>query len=171
MGDWRVFEFTIHDTELVGKRLRDTEIRKLSGANVIGVWERGCLIPADADTRLSPRMTRRGARVSLTIIAITIICTLSTQALADGIREGAVLDTFDPFGDDNTEIDTEEDALADLRPKLMTSLGYSYVYRTRFPGKNIVWAEENMHTLTMGVTYMPWHFLFVGAMSLWRKCS
>lgn len=53
--DWRVFEFTIHNTRLAGKKLRDTEIRKLSGANVIGVWERGCLIPADANTHLSDR--------------------------------------------------------------------------------------------------------------------
>ncbi len=53
--DWRVFEFTIQNTALVGKKLRETGIRKLSGANVIGVWEHGRLIPAEAETRLSDR--------------------------------------------------------------------------------------------------------------------
>ena len=51
--DWHVFEFTVHDTQFKNKTLADARIREMSGANVIGVWNRGHLLPAHADTMLS----------------------------------------------------------------------------------------------------------------------
>jgi voltage-gated potassium channel len=51
--DWLVVEFTIDDTQIVGKKIRETQIRELTGVNIIGVWERGHLLPADPDMKLS----------------------------------------------------------------------------------------------------------------------
>ncbi|HSK74671.1 MAG TPA: NAD-binding protein [Pyrinomonadaceae bacterium] len=48
-NDWLVVEFTVHDTKIKGKKIRDTEIRERSGVNIIGIWERGRLLPADPD--------------------------------------------------------------------------------------------------------------------------
>ncbi|MBA2379480.1 MAG: NAD-binding protein [Blastocatellia bacterium] len=54
LEDWRVIEFTVQDTKLAGKKIRDTRIREKTGVNIIGVWERGRLIPAaDPNARLS----------------------------------------------------------------------------------------------------------------------
>jgi Trk K+ transport system NAD-binding subunit len=47
--DWTVIEFTVHDTPIEKLKIRDTRIRELSGVNIIGVWERGRLLPADPD--------------------------------------------------------------------------------------------------------------------------
>lgn len=49
----RIAEFPVHNTPLVGKSIRDTEIIKSCGINVIGVWERGRLSPAHPSTILS----------------------------------------------------------------------------------------------------------------------
>lgn len=51
--DWQVFEFTVHDTDLKGKKLHETKIRELCGINVIGVWKRGRLLPAHPEMVLS----------------------------------------------------------------------------------------------------------------------
>lgn len=53
LDDWQVFEFTVNGTNLIDKKLRDTKIRKSTGVNVIGVWERGKLVRALPDTKLS----------------------------------------------------------------------------------------------------------------------
>ena len=53
LGDWLVAEFTVHNTEFEGKSLRDTRFRELSGASIVGVWERGVLQPADPAMMLS----------------------------------------------------------------------------------------------------------------------
>lgn len=52
-GNWRVVEFTVHRTKLSGKKIRDTRIREKTGANIIGVWERGHLLPANPEAVLS----------------------------------------------------------------------------------------------------------------------
>lgn len=49
----RIGEFLAHDTFLVGKTLRETELRRQTGVNVIGVRERGKLQPVTADTVFS----------------------------------------------------------------------------------------------------------------------
>ena len=51
--DWKVFEFSIHDTNLKGKRLSETKIRENCGVNVIGVWQKGNLRPANSELLLT----------------------------------------------------------------------------------------------------------------------
>jgi Trk K+ transport system NAD-binding subunit len=50
---WQVFEFTVYDTNLKGKKLNETNFRKTCGINVIGVWEKGHLLPANPEMVLS----------------------------------------------------------------------------------------------------------------------
>ena len=47
-----IAEFPIHGTALVGRTIRDTNLRHLTGLNIIGVWERGQIEPARPDTVL-----------------------------------------------------------------------------------------------------------------------
>lgn len=51
--DLIIAEFPIHGTSLVGRTIRDTNLRRLTGLNVVGVWERGRLEPAGPETVLS----------------------------------------------------------------------------------------------------------------------
>lgn len=51
--DLIIAEFPIHGTALVGRTIRDTNLRRLTGLNVVGVWERGRLEPAGPETVLS----------------------------------------------------------------------------------------------------------------------
>ena len=46
-------EFPIHATSLPGRSIRDTRLRALTGLNIVAVWERGRLLPANPDTVLS----------------------------------------------------------------------------------------------------------------------
>jgi Trk K+ transport system NAD-binding subunit len=48
-----IAEFPVHRTPLAGCTIRDTQLRQVAGVNVVGVWERGRLVPARADTLLS----------------------------------------------------------------------------------------------------------------------
>ncbi len=48
-GSWVVVEFTVHNTTLEGNSIRETDIRKATGVNIVGVWRRGRLVQADAD--------------------------------------------------------------------------------------------------------------------------
>ncbi|HEY6081728.1 MAG TPA: NAD-binding protein, partial [Polyangiaceae bacterium] len=48
-----IAEFPVHRTPLASCTIRDTQLRQVTGVNVVGVWERGRLIPARADTLLS----------------------------------------------------------------------------------------------------------------------
>ena len=50
--DLIIAEFPIHGTGLVGRTIRDTNLRQLTGLNVVGIWERGRLEPAGPDTVL-----------------------------------------------------------------------------------------------------------------------
>lgn len=45
----QVVEFTIDNTKLEGKKIRETNIREATGVNIIGVWRRGRLVQADPD--------------------------------------------------------------------------------------------------------------------------
>ncbi len=51
--DLVIAEFPIHGTALVGRTIRDTNLRQLTGLNIVGVWERGRLEPAHPETTLS----------------------------------------------------------------------------------------------------------------------
>lgn len=51
--DLVIAEFPIHGTALVGRTIRDTNLRRLTGLNIVGVWERGRLEPALPDTMLT----------------------------------------------------------------------------------------------------------------------
>jgi voltage-gated potassium channel len=48
-----IAEFPVHNTPLAGRTIRDTRLRQTTGVNVVGVWERGRLLPAQADTVFS----------------------------------------------------------------------------------------------------------------------
>jgi Trk K+ transport system NAD-binding subunit len=50
--DLLVAEFPVHNTPLVGRTIRDTRLRELTGVNIVGYWERGRLEPAVGDARL-----------------------------------------------------------------------------------------------------------------------
>lgn len=51
--DLLIAEFPVQNTPLAGRRIRDTQLRQITGVNVVGVWERGRLLPAKADTVLT----------------------------------------------------------------------------------------------------------------------
>ena len=48
-----IAEFPVHKTPLVGKTIRNTKLRQVMGINVVAVWERGRLLPANADLELT----------------------------------------------------------------------------------------------------------------------
>jgi Trk K+ transport system NAD-binding subunit len=51
--DLVIAEFPIHGTSLPGRSIRETRLRELTGLNIVGVWERGQLLPAGPETVLS----------------------------------------------------------------------------------------------------------------------
>jgi voltage-gated potassium channel len=55
IGSYRdlvVAEFPVHNTPLVGRTIRDTRLRELTGVNIVGYWEGGRLQPALGHARL-----------------------------------------------------------------------------------------------------------------------
>lgn len=48
-----IAEFPVHRTPLAGSTIRDAGLRQSLGVNVVGVWERGRLVPARPDTPLT----------------------------------------------------------------------------------------------------------------------
>jgi Trk K+ transport system NAD-binding subunit len=48
-----IAEFPVHRTPLADCTIRDTQLREVASVNVVGVWERGRLLPAFPDTQLS----------------------------------------------------------------------------------------------------------------------
>lgn len=52
-GAWTVAEFTIHNTTLEGKRIRETGVREATGVNIVGVWRRGRLLKAEPEHLLA----------------------------------------------------------------------------------------------------------------------
>jgi voltage-gated potassium channel len=50
-----IAEFPVQNTPLAGRRIRDTQLRKATGLNILGVWERGRLLPALPDTVLTDK--------------------------------------------------------------------------------------------------------------------
>ncbi|HUH02398.1 MAG TPA: NAD-binding protein [Kofleriaceae bacterium] len=56
VGEFRgliIAEFPAHNTPLIGRTLRETNLRQAIGINVVGVWERGRFESAGPDRRLS----------------------------------------------------------------------------------------------------------------------
>ncbi|MBW2386137.1 MAG: NAD-binding protein [Deltaproteobacteria bacterium] len=51
--DLVIAEFPIENTSLRGRTVRDTRLRELTGLSIVGVWERGVLMPAHPETVLS----------------------------------------------------------------------------------------------------------------------
>ncbi len=49
----QVAEFPVHNTPLAGRTIRETRLREVTGVNIVGVWERGRLLPAHPETYLS----------------------------------------------------------------------------------------------------------------------
>jgi len=53
MGDLLIAEFPVHNTPLVGRSLRNVQLREAFGLNVVAVWERGRMVPVTPDTILA----------------------------------------------------------------------------------------------------------------------
>ena len=53
--DLVIAEFPIHNTTLANRTVRDTRLREVTGLSIVGVWERGKLVPAGPDTMLTDR--------------------------------------------------------------------------------------------------------------------
>jgi Trk K+ transport system NAD-binding subunit len=51
--DLLIAEFPVQNTPLAGRRIREANLRQLTGVSVVGIWERGRLIQAKPDTVLS----------------------------------------------------------------------------------------------------------------------
>ena len=51
--DLLIAEFPVHKTPLVGRTIRETRLREAIGINVVAIWERGALLSATPETRLS----------------------------------------------------------------------------------------------------------------------
>jgi Trk K+ transport system NAD-binding subunit len=51
--DLLIAEFPVQNTPLAGRMIRETQLRQLTGVNVVGIWERGRLLPAKADSLLT----------------------------------------------------------------------------------------------------------------------
>ncbi len=48
----RIAEANTHGTELVGRAIRNSEVRERAGARIVGVWEHGAFEPAAAEMKL-----------------------------------------------------------------------------------------------------------------------
>ncbi len=53
LGDIVIAEATAYDTPLVGKTLRETQLREKLGINIVGIWERGSFLGSHPDTVIS----------------------------------------------------------------------------------------------------------------------
>ena len=51
--DLLIAEIPVHRTPLAGRTVRETRLREITGVSIVGVWERGHLVPARPDTALS----------------------------------------------------------------------------------------------------------------------
>ncbi|PIQ63072.1 MAG: potassium transporter TrkA [Bacteroidetes bacterium CG12_big_fil_rev_8_21_14_0_65_60_17] len=51
--DLRVADLPVHNTPLVNKTIRETQLRNVTGVSIVGVWERGQLVAALPDKKLS----------------------------------------------------------------------------------------------------------------------
>lgn len=52
--DLQIAELPVHQTPLIGKTIRETNLRETAGVNVIGVWQRGRLHPARPEMEMTP---------------------------------------------------------------------------------------------------------------------
>ncbi|MFO7693002.1 MAG: NAD-binding protein [Vicinamibacterales bacterium] len=53
-GDLRIAELPVRGTPLAGQSVRGTRLRERTGLNVVGLWERGRLVPAYPQTSIQP---------------------------------------------------------------------------------------------------------------------
>lgn len=51
--DLRIADLPVHNTPLANKTIRETQLRNLTGVSIVGVWERGRLVAALPDKKLS----------------------------------------------------------------------------------------------------------------------
>lgn len=52
--DLLLAEFPVHNTPLQGRTIRQTRLREFTGVTVVGVWEKGKLLPARPELELTP---------------------------------------------------------------------------------------------------------------------
>jgi len=51
--DLLIAEFSVHETPLAGRTLAECRFRQIAGVSVVGVWERGRMLPPRADLKLT----------------------------------------------------------------------------------------------------------------------
>ena len=83
--DLLIAELPAHRTPLVGRTVRESGLRQETGVSVIGVWERGQLLPARADTELTD------ASVLLVIGTEAQLRAIDRQMLAYGENPNPVI--------------------------------------------------------------------------------
>lgn len=91
-GELVIAEFPIHGTALPGRSIRDSRLRELTGLNVVAVWERGRLLPANPDTLLSDHSVPVvvGTEEQLTDLDALFVIYQTTEAPVLVIGGGAV---------------------------------------------------------------------------------
>ncbi len=53
-GDLLLAEFSAHDTPFAGKSIQEARLREVAGLSVVGVWERGKMLPGRPGTPITP---------------------------------------------------------------------------------------------------------------------
>lgn len=53
--DLHIAEFSAHLTPLAGRTIAEVQLREIAGVSVVGVWERGRMVPPRSDLVLQPR--------------------------------------------------------------------------------------------------------------------
>ena len=66
-GDLLLAEFSAHNTPFAGKTIGEARLREIAGLSVVGVWERGKMLPGRPETRLTHMsiLVVAGSRVSM----------------------------------------------------------------------------------------------------------
>ncbi len=76
IGDLQLAELAARDTPLVGASVRDTRLRERTGLSVIGLWQRGALLPAWPDSVIQDDtvVVLAGSEAQLAAFSATLPC-------------------------------------------------------------------------------------------------
>ena len=84
-GDLLLAEFPVHQTPFAQRTIRDIGLRPALGINILGVWERGRLLPA------SPDLTLTGSSVPVVLATEDQLLELDTLLVIYDVNESPVL--------------------------------------------------------------------------------
>ncbi len=81
IGDLQLAELAARDTPLVGATVRDSRLRERTGLSVIGLWQRGALLPAWPDSVIQPDtvLVLAGTAEQLAAFSATLPCLEETS--------------------------------------------------------------------------------------------